>query len=73
MQQANQTVPACLPDISLSFVMSAQDSAQTLAVMLTALKKLVDPGSAAHDLAAHALVIASTLMSEANDAADGLH
>lgn len=73
MQQADQTVPACLADISLSFVTSAQDSAQTLAVMLRALTKLLQPGSAVHDLAAHSLVIASTLAAESSDAADSLH
>lgn len=68
MQQADQTVPACR-----SFVMTAQDSTQTLAVMLNALTKILEPGSAAHDLAAHAYVIANTLEIEASDAADSLH
>lgn len=57
----------------MSFVMAVQDSTQTLAVMLTALTKLLEPGSAAHDLSDHARVIANTLAAEAVDAADSMH
>jgi hypothetical protein len=66
-------VPASQAAVSLSFVMSAQDNTQTLTVLLSALAKLVEPGSAAHDLAAHALLIASTLESEVSDMADAIH
>lgn len=47
------------------FAATVHDSAQTMGVELGALIKMTDPGSPAHDLARHCLLIANTMAAEA--------
>lgn len=66
-------VPVTQAAVSWEFIHNTQDASQTLAVLLGALTKLSAPGSAIHDLATHALVIANTVSMRASEAADAIH